>query len=69
MDTRERHVAYDYSHIAAHIAMVLAIVIATAFLLWLALAPVKATAFDADGVRCYSRAFSMECLKTANPGD
>lgn len=68
MDTRDRHAAIDYGRIAAHIAMVLAIVIAAAFLLWLALAPVNATEFNADGVRCYHRAFAMECLKTANPG-
>lgn len=37
------------------------------YLLWLMLAPVRATAFDADGVRCYSRAVQVSCLKTAEP--
>lgn len=35
--------------------------------LWLALASVRATPFDADGVRCYARAAFVTCLKTANP--
>jgi hypothetical protein len=39
----------------------------TCYLLWLMVAPVRATAFDSDGVRCYSRAVQIACIQTANP--
>jgi flagellar basal body-associated protein FliL len=57
--------------LAALLAGVAALVFALAVLLyvfWLLLAPLTATAFDADGVRCYHRAVQIACLKTANPG-
>jgi hypothetical protein len=63
----DRHEAIDYSRLAAHIAWVLTVIAVIAFMIWMATAPVKATAFDADGVRCYSRALAVNCLKTANP--
>jgi len=37
------------------------------YVLWLIFASVKATGFDADGVRCYKAASEMACLKTADP--
>lgn len=37
------------------------------WVLWQILAPVRATPFDADGVRCYSKASQTSCLQTANP--
>lgn len=37
------------------------------YVLWLILASVQATGFDADGVRCYKGASSMTCIKTAEP--
>lgn len=37
------------------------------FVLWQMLATVKATPFDSDGVRCYAKAESMSCIKTAEP--
>ena len=37
------------------------------YVLWLLLAPLVATPFDADGVRCYHRAVQVACLKTAEP--
>ena len=37
------------------------------YVLWLVFATVKATPFDADGVRCYVKAGSMSCIKTAEP--
>lgn len=36
-------------------------------MLWLVFASVKATSFDADGVRCYRAATELSCLKTAEP--
>lgn len=37
------------------------------YVLWLIVAAVKATPFDADGVRCYTKADQTVCLKTAEP--
>jgi len=42
-------------------------VAALLFVLWLMLSSVRATAFDADGVRCYRAAHELSCIKTANP--
>lgn len=56
--------------IAALLAGAGALIGALAVLLyvsWLLLAPLVATPFDADGVRCYHRAVQVACLKTAEP--
>jgi hypothetical protein len=37
------------------------------FVLWMMLSSPKATAFDADGVRCYRAAHELSCIKTAEP--
>jgi hypothetical protein len=69
---------YEQSHERSHkqlgIAALLlgaaALIAAMAVLLyvfWLLLAPLVATPFDADGVRCYHRAVQVACLKTAEP--
>jgi hypothetical protein len=34
--------------------------------IWLIVAPVKAVPFDADGVRCYARALTMDCLQVVD---
>jgi tellurite resistance protein TehA-like permease len=49
---------------AASLIFALALLV---YLLWLMAAPVRATPFDSDGVRCYSRAVQTVCIKTANP--
>lgn len=52
------------------IASIAAAVFAVAvlfYVLWLIFANVKATGFDADGVRCYKAADAMTCIKTATP--
>jgi uncharacterized membrane protein YkgB len=67
MDTHERHVAHDYSHIAYHIAAAIAVIFFAVLVVYILTGQVKATPFDADGVRCYSRALTMTCVKTANP--
>lgn len=67
LDAHDRAVGRDISKfvIAASAALVaIAILI---FVIWLAFSTVKATGFDADGVRCYAKAMEMACLKTANP--
>lgn len=55
---------------AALLAGAAALVFALAVLLyivWLIGASVQATPFDADGVRCYTKAMQTACLKTAEP--
>jgi len=49
---------------AAAVIVALAILI---WVLWQVGASVKATPFDADGVRCYKGASEMVCMKTAEP--
>jgi hypothetical protein len=47
-----------------------ALIVALAFLIlvaWQIGASVKATPFDADGVRCYRAASELVCIKTAEP--
>jgi len=48
-------------------AVALAAMVLLLAVLWLILSVPKATAFDADGVRCYRAANEMSCLKTAEP--
>jgi hypothetical protein len=67
VDAHDRHVAIDYGHLAMHIAALIFAVFFAVLVLYVALAPVKATAFDADGTRCYHRAISMTCIQTARP--
>lgn len=37
------------------------------YVLWMMLSSVQATPFDADGTRCYAKASTMSCIKTAEP--
>lgn len=71
MSPRERVEQIEYSHMGHHwlvgVGMLLLGIAALVFVLWLALADVKATPFDADGVRCYKSAQTMACIKTAEP--
>jgi uncharacterized membrane protein YkgB len=64
MDARDRHVALDYGHLAMHIAAICAVVLMGVLVIWLIIAPVKAVPFDADGVRCFARALTMDCIQT-----
>jgi flagellar basal body-associated protein FliL len=62
--------AHQQTAIAALLLGVAALIFSLAvllYVLWSALASVQATAFDADGVRCYHRAVQVSCLKTAEP--
>jgi uncharacterized membrane protein YhdT len=70
VETNEAHKHAAKRDLAALLAGAAALVFALAvllYVLWLILAQPKATAFDADGVRCYRAAFEMACLKTAEP--
>lgn len=49
---------------AAAVIFALAVLL---YVLWLMLSGVKATGFDADGVRCYRAASELSCIKTAEP--
>lgn len=51
--------------LAAAAALLLALMV-TLLVIWLIVSQPKATAFDADGVRCY-KAVEMVCIKTAEP--
>jgi hypothetical protein len=62
--------AYQRLGLASLLAGAAALLFALAVLLWvlwLMLSSVKATPFDADGVRCYRAASELACIKTAEP--
>lgn len=61
---RKRDLAYLLGGVAA-VIFALAVLI---WVVWQIGASVKPTPFDADGVRCYAKADTMSCIKTANPG-
>jgi flagellar basal body-associated protein FliL len=72
--TEAEFVAYERTHkqhalgrLLQGIGIVIFAVAVLLYVLWLMLASVKATAFDADGVRCYGRAMQIACIKTAEP--
>ena len=70
VETHETHTHAVKRDLAALLVGAAALIVALAFLVWVLWqvgASVKATAFDADGVRCYRAAFEMACLKTAEP--
>jgi hypothetical protein len=70
VETNEAHKHAAKRDLAALLAGVAALIVALAFLVWVLWqvgASVKATSFDADGVRCYKGASEMACLKTAEP--
>jgi hypothetical protein len=69
---------YEQSHERSHKQLAIAALLLGAaalifalsvllYVFWLLLAPLTATPFDADGVRCYHRAVQVACLKTAEP--
>lgn len=47
-------------------ALLFALVVAL-WLIWKIFSSVQATPFDADGVRCYTKADVTTCIKTAEP--
>ena len=70
VETNEAHQHALKRDLAALLVGVAALVFALTvllYVLWLIVAQPKATAFDADGVRCYRAATEMSCLKTAEP--
>ena len=67
-DSHER--AHTRTALAALLAGAGVLILALAtllFVLWMMASSVKATGFDADGVRCYRAASELTCIKTANP--
>jgi hypothetical protein len=63
LDEHDRHVAVDWAKVALGMGVLLLGVCALFFCIYLVIAPVKAIPFDADGVRCYSRALQTTCLQ------
>lgn len=57
----------DVAHLLAATAALIVALAVLLYVLWLMLASVTATPFDADGVRCFHRAGEMACIKTAEP--
>jgi hypothetical protein len=70
IETPEMHrhnVARDRAALLVGIAALIFALAIVVYVVWLIFASVKATPFDADGVRCYTKAIETVCLKTAEP--
>lgn len=67
VDVHDRRSQKYLGYLLAGAGQLLVGIAALLFVLWMMLAQPKATAFDADGVRCYRAAESMSCIKTDNP--
>jgi hypothetical protein len=64
----ERHARRrDVAALLVGVAALIAAITVLVYVVWVVGASVRATPFDADGVRCYSRAVETVCLKTAEP--
>jgi hypothetical protein len=64
MDTRDRHVALDYGHLALHIAGVLLVIAVWVVVIWLLVAPVKDKVYESTGETCHWRTVDMTCAPT-----
>jgi hypothetical protein len=62
MDPRTRREAYDYSHVAAHVAGALFVIFFAVLVIWLVASKPNAKLFEDTNVVCYSQPFTMQCL-------
>lgn len=70
VESSESHKHAAKRDLAALLVGVAALLFALAvllFVIWKIVASTQATPFDADGVRCYGRADTVVCIKTAEP--
>jgi hypothetical protein len=63
MDTRDRHVALDFSLFALHLGVLIFAIFFAALVIWLVASKPNAKLFEADGVVCFSQPLQMQCLK------
>jgi len=66
-DTHKHQARRDLAELMKAFAAVIVALALLVWVLWQVGASVKATGFDADGVRCYKGASEMACIKTAEP--
>lgn len=70
VETKDEHrhaVRREIAYLLGGIAAVLFALAVLLYVCWKIFASTQATGFDADGVRCYSKADQTSCLKTAEP--
>ena len=70
VESRDMHKHEAKRDVAALLVGAAALIFALAvllYVLWKIAASTQATPFDADGVRCYTKADQTVCLKTAEP--
>lgn len=63
LDARERRTANSLAHVLVGVAALIIALSVLIFVIYLMVAELKAVPFDSDGVRCYARALSVECLQ------
>lgn len=70
VESRDEHKHATKRDLAALLVGIAAVIFAlavTLYVVWKVFASTQATAFDADGVRCYTKADQTVCIKTAEP--
>jgi hypothetical protein len=63
MDTRERHVAIDYGHLAMHIAMLIFAIFFAVLVCWLVLSKQNSKLYLDDNVVCVSQPLALQCFE------
>lgn len=63
MDSRDRHVALDYGHLATHIAWLIIAVFVAVLVCWLVLSRQESKLYEADNVVCVSQPFAVQCFE------
>lgn len=66
-DTHRHRTRHELAELLKAFAAVIVALSILIWVLWQVGASVKATGFDADGVRCFAKADQMSCIKTAEP--
>jgi flagellar basal body-associated protein FliL len=70
VESRDEHrhaMKRDLAALLVGVAAVIFALAVTLYVVWKIAASTQATGFDADGVRCYTKADQTVCLKTAEP--
>ena len=63
MDSRDRHAALDYGHLAMHVAALIFAIFFAVLVCWLVLSKQNSKLYQDDNVVCVSQPFALECYQ------
>ena len=63
MDTRDRHAALDYGHLAMHVAALIFAIFFAVLVCWLVLSKPNSKLYEADNVVCVSQPLALQCFR------